>query len=164
MTVDRRVTFENTTARPDQDSHEPSRQQARQTPNEQRPQPLPTPLYHRQRTDEVWGEGGSQNRQWPNAAASEIGRQKRGRSTLLYSNDMYRTSSGNNRDIGQIVRRWGYKFAGEPGESIDTFLERVEESWELAKLTEVEVLSALPELFIGVAATWVRSNRSTWST
>ena len=74
---------------------------------------------------------------------------------------MYRTSSGNNRDIGQIVRRWGYKFAGEPEESIDTFLERVEESWELAKLTEVEMLSALPELFIGVAATWVRSNRST---
>ena len=48
---------------------------------------------------------GSQNRQWPNAAASEIGRQTRRRSTLLYSNDMYRTSSGNNRDIGQIV--WG---------------------------------------------------------
>ena len=77
---------------------------------------------------------------------------------------MYRTSSGNNRDIGQIVRRWGYKFAGELGESIDTFLERVEESWELAKLTEVEMLSALPELLIGVAATWVRSNRSAWST
>ena len=73
---------------------------------------------------------------------------------------MNRTSSGNTRDIGQIVRRGGYKFAGEPGESIDTFLERIEESWELAKLTEVEMLSALPELFIGVAATWVRSNRS----
>ena len=166
MTVDRRVTFENTTARQDQDSHGPSRQQARQTPNEQRPQPPPTPFSHRQREsgvfvpDEVWGEGGSQNRQWPN----EIGRQMRGRSTLLYSDDMYRTSSGNNRDIGQIVRRWGYKFAGEPGESSDTFLERIEESWELAKLTEVEMLSALPELFIGVAATWVRSNRSTWST
>ena len=68
---------------------------------------------------------------------------------------MNRTSSGNTRVIGQIVRRCGYKFAGEPGESIDTFLERVEESRELAKVTEVEMLSALPELFIGVAATWV---------
>ena len=77
---------------------------------------------------------------------------------------MNHTSSGNTRVIGQIVRRWGYKFAGEPGESIDTFFERVEESWELAKLTEVEMLSALPELFIGVAATWVRSNSSVWTT
>ena len=162
-TADRRVTFENTPARQEQDRSGPPRQQAQHTSNEQRlPQP-PTPISHRQRTDEVWGEGGSQNSQWPNAAASEIGRQTRGRSTLLYS-DMYRTSSGNNRDIGQIVRRWGYKFAGDPGESIDTFLERVEESWKLAKLTEVEMLSALPELFIGVAATLVRSNRSAWTT
>ena len=161
--ADRRVTFENTSARQNQDRHGHPRQQTQQTSNEHRHMPLSTPLSHRQRTDEAWGEGGSQNRQGPSTSAPEIDRQSRGR-TLLYSDDLNRTSSGNNRDIGQIVRRWGYKFAGEPGESIDTFLERVEESWELAKLTEAEMLSALPELFIGVAATWVRSNRSAWST
>ena len=45
-TVDRRVTFEDTPAR-----HEPPRQQAQQTPSEQRLQPPSTPLSHRQRTD-----------------------------------------------------------------------------------------------------------------
>ena len=44
--------------------------------------------------------------------------------------------SGGPRDVGQVVRRWGFKFAGEPGESIGTFLERVEENWILVKLTE----------------------------
>ena len=162
-TVDRRVTFENTPANHSLERQGPARQQTQQTSNVQRPPPPSTPLSHRQRADEAWGGGGSQNRQWSSTSASEIERQSRGR-TPQYSDDLNRTSSGNNRDIGQIVRRWGYKFAGEPGESIDTFLERIEESWELAKLTEFEMLSALPELFVGVAATWVRSNRSAWST
>ena len=62
---------------------------------------------------------------------------------------MYRTSSGNNRDIGQIVRRWGHKFAGEPGESIDTFLEGVEESWELAKLSDLGTLQQVNLIDLG---------------
>ena len=47
--------------------------------------------------------------------------------------------SGGPRDVGQVVHRWGFKIAGDPGESIDTFLERVEESWTFTKLTEGEI-------------------------
>ena len=61
--------------------------------------------------------------------------------------EINRTMSGGPRDVGQVVRRWGFKFAGDPGESIDTFLERVEENSILANLTEGEILSALPELW-----------------
>ena len=78
--------------------------------------------------------------------------------------EVNRTISGGPRDVGQVVRRWGFKFAGDPGESIDTFLERVEENWILAKLTEGEILTALPELSVGVAGIWVRSNRTSWTT
>ena len=41
---------------------------------------------------------------------------------------------------------------------------RVEENWILAKLTEDEILTALPELFVGITGTWVRSNRTSWIT
>ena len=61
--------------------------------------------------------------------------------------------SGGPRDVGQVVRRWGFKFACDPCESIDIFLKHVEENWILAKLTEGEILTALPELFVGVAGT-----------
>ena len=82
-TVDRRVTFENTPANHSLERQGPARQQSQQTSNVQRPPPPSTPLSHRQKTDEAWVEGGSQNRQWSNTSASEIGRQAGGRSALL---------------------------------------------------------------------------------
>ena len=78
--------------------------------------------------------------------------------------DINRTMNGGPLDVGQVVRRWGFKFAGDPGESIETFLEHVEENWILAKLTEGEILRALQELFDGVAGTWLKSNSISWTT
>ena len=87
---------------------------------------------------------------------SEIRRDLRERSTSGSFEEINRTMSGRPRDVRQVVRRWGLKFAGDPGKSIDTFLKCVEENWILAKLTEGEILTALPELFVGIAGTWVR--------
>ena len=70
----------------------------------------------------------------------------------------------NQRDVGNIARKWGLKFTGEKGQSIDVFLNRVEECRDLAKMSEEEMLSSLSELFAGVAATWYQNNKANWST
>ena len=51
----------------------------------------------------------------------------------------------NQRDVGNIARKWGLKFTGEKGQSIDVFLNRVEECRDLAKISEEEMLSSLSE-------------------
>ena len=90
--------------------------------------PLPTtPLSCRTGLGGVWGGGGSQ-RQPSILTDSEIRRDSRGRSTPGSFEEVNRTMSGGPQDVSQVVRRWGFKFAGDPGESIDTFLERVEEN------------------------------------
>ena len=68
------------------------------------------------------------------------------------------------RDVGQIVRRWGVQFSGEPDQSAETFLGRVDECRALARLSEEEMLSSLSELFTGVAAMWYRNSKATWTT
>ena len=70
----------------------------------------------------------------------------------------------NQQDVGNIARKWGLKFTGEKGQSIDVFLNRVEEYRDLAKMSEEEMLSSLSELFAGVAATWYQNNNANWST
>ena len=111
------------------------------------------------------GGGGGRSQSQPSILTdSEIRRNLRGRSTPGSFEQINRTMSGGPRDVGQVVRLWGFKFAGDPGENIDTFLESVEENWILAKLAEGEILSALSEQFVGVAGTWVRSNRMSWIT
>ena len=105
--------------------------------------PPTTPLSRRTGLGGIWEGGGSQN-QPTILTDSEIRRDARGRSTLGSFEEVNRMMSGGPRDVGQVVHRWGFKFAGDPGESIDTFLERVEENWIPAKLTEGEILTALP--------------------
>ena len=72
---------------------------------------------------------------------------------------------GHTRDVGQIVRKWQVRFSGQKGESIDTFLVRVEDCRALANLTEEEeVLSSLSELFTQKAATWYQNEKHKWHT
>lgn len=73
-------------------------------------------------------------------------------------------SMGHTRDVGQIVRKWQVRFSGQKGESIDTFLARVEDCRALANLTEEEVLSSLSELFSQKAATWYQNEKHKWRT
>ena len=73
-------------------------------------------------------------------------------------------SMGHTRDVGQIVRKWQVRFSGQKGESIDTFLARVEDCRALANLTEEEVLSSLSELFTQKAATWYQNEKHKWHT
>ena len=58
----------------------------------------------------------------------------------------------------------GAEITGENGQSIDVFLNRVDECRNLAKMSEEEILSSLSELFAGVAATWYQNNKGNWST
>ena len=58
---------------------------------------------------------------------------------------------GAGRDLRQIVSRRNLKFSGEPAESIDLFLSKVEEMRRTANLAEAELLASLPMLLSEVA-------------
>ena len=67
-------------------------------------------------------------------------------------------------DVGRTVRQWKVRFAGEKGESIEEFIQRVEECRRLAHISDADLLNALSELLSGVALHWCRHSRTEWST
>ena len=123
--------------------------------------PHDNPAQHRQSLSSAYGGGGAQSRIAPAIDTT----QWRGK---FYSGptppDDGQGCPPAGICVAQVVRRWNLKLTGERGENIEIFLDRVEECWTLARLTETEILKALPELFEGVAATWIRSNRQYWNT
>ena len=60
-----------------------------------------------------------------------------------------------------VVRKWNVKFTGE--ESVEAFLERVEELRLGYLLTDAQILVSLPELFKGHTLLWLRNNKEQWS-
>ena len=85
----------------------------RQYSLESRTPPPTTPLSRRIGLGGAWGRDGSQN-QPLELTDSEIRRDYRGRSTPGSFEDINRKMSVGPRDVGQVVRRWGFKFAGDP--------------------------------------------------
>ncbi|CAB0044275.1 unnamed protein product, partial [Trichogramma brassicae] len=69
-----------------------------------------------------------------------------------------------NRDIGELVRRWKIQFDGFGQMSVESFIERVEECGFLAGLTDRDLLLGLSETLTGTAAKWYRSNRYSFRT
>ena len=67
-------------------------------------------------------------------------------------------------DVGRTVRQWKVRFAGEKGESIEEFIQRVEECRRLAHISDADLLNALSELLSGVALHWCRHSRVGWNT
>ncbi|CAB0029760.1 unnamed protein product [Trichogramma brassicae] len=66
-------------------------------------------------------------------------------------------------DIGRIVRGWNLKYSGEPGDSIEEFLERVRECRRLTQLTDNDLLNAMSELLTGSARLWARQTQQEWT-
>lgn len=64
------------------------------------------------------------------------------------------TMGGQARDVGQLVRKWQVRFAGDGTTSIDTFLDRVEDARRSANLTPEQMLAGVSELLTGKADTW----------
>ena len=57
------------------------------------------------------------------------------------------------------VMKWGLKFSGESGQSVTSFLEKVEELREARGFTTDEVYLSAYDLFEGKAAIWYRANK-----
>uniref|UniRef100_A0ABD2WZD8 Uncharacterized protein n=1 Tax=Trichogramma kaykai TaxID=54128 RepID=A0ABD2WZD8_9HYME len=74
------------------------------------------------------------------------------------ANTLSRTTSSQ-LDIGRIVRNWNLKYSGEPGSSIEEFLERVHECRRLTQLTDDDLLNAMSELLTGSARLWARQTQ-----
>uniref|UniRef100_A0ABD2WK19 Uncharacterized protein n=1 Tax=Trichogramma kaykai TaxID=54128 RepID=A0ABD2WK19_9HYME len=62
-------------------------------------------------------------------------------------------------DIGETVRKWRIQFEGFGQMSVESYIERIEESAFLAGLSDADLLPALSETLSGTAAQWFRSNR-----
>ncbi|KAL7295003.1 hypothetical protein TKK_0011606 [Trichogramma kaykai] len=78
------------------------------------------------------------------------------------ANTLSRTTSSQ-LDIGRIVRNWNLKYSGEPGSSIEEFLERVHECRRLTQLTDNDLLNAMSELLTGSARLWARQTQQEWT-
>uniref|UniRef100_A0ABD2VSA8 CCHC-type domain-containing protein n=1 Tax=Trichogramma kaykai TaxID=54128 RepID=A0ABD2VSA8_9HYME len=78
------------------------------------------------------------------------------------ANTLSRTTSSQ-LDIGRIVRNWNVKYSGEPGSSIEEFLERVHECRRLTQLTDNDLLNAMSELLTGSARLWARQTQHEWT-
>ncbi|CAB0039127.1 unnamed protein product [Trichogramma brassicae] len=81
---------------------------------------------------------------------------------LATTNTVSRTVSSQ-LDIGRIVRGWNLKYSGEPGDSIEEFLERVRECRRLTQLTDNDLLNAMSELLTGSARLWARQTQQEWT-
>lgn len=62
------------------------------------------------------------------------------------------------------VYKWGIKFAGRKGESINAFLRDVEELCRSRNVNKQQLLQSAPDLFTDVAKVWYRSNYQNFST
>ncbi|KAL7306219.1 hypothetical protein TKK_0001659 [Trichogramma kaykai] len=78
------------------------------------------------------------------------------------ANTLSRTTSSQ-LEIGRIVRNWNLKYSGEPGSSIEEFLERVHECRRLTQLTDNDLLNAMSELLTGSARLWARQTQHEWT-
>lgn len=64
------------------------------------------------------------------------------------------------------VYKWGLKFDNEPGQSVGSFLERVEELRRARGVSEQELFESAVDLFAGTALIWYRSTTNrikTWA-
>uniref|UniRef100_A0ABD2WB57 CCHC-type domain-containing protein n=1 Tax=Trichogramma kaykai TaxID=54128 RepID=A0ABD2WB57_9HYME len=78
------------------------------------------------------------------------------------ANTLSRTTSSQ-LDIGRIVRNCNLKYSGEPGSSIEEFLERVYECRRLTQLTDNDLLNSMSELLTGSARLWARQTQHEWT-
>ena len=62
------------------------------------------------------------------------------------------------------MRRWNLRFSGDKADSVEQFLERLEEQRLTAGLSESEVLTSVSEVLVDTAAVWYCNNRYSWFT